>query len=113
MQLVAKPIEVILYLKNMARSSPCVTDIMAIGGEIHSGIFGDERWTQQTLDLNSTRKSNKDKRKTTNKRKLPMFFELTGILYSMPLSDILTFIMTAIIAMHILKDLKESQRVKL
>ena len=28
----------------------------AIGGEIPSGMFGDEHWTQQTIDLNSTRK---------------------------------------------------------
>lgn len=38
---------------------------------------------------------------------LPMAFGLTGILYSMPLADILTFIMTAISSVYILRLLKK------
>ena len=37
---------------------------------------------------------------------LPIFFGLDGVLYSMPLSDILTFVIAAIIIRHTYKELR-------
>ena len=37
---------------------------------------------------------------------LPVFFGLDGVLYSMPLSDILTFVIAAIIIRHTYKELR-------
>ncbi|MBE6819346.1 MAG: MATE family efflux transporter, partial [Ruminococcaceae bacterium] len=38
---------------------------------------------------------------------LPLFFGLDGVLYSMPLSDILTFVISAIIIFKVNKELNE------
>lgn len=40
---------------------------------------------------------------------LPVFFHLDGVLYSMPLSDILTFVIAAWLIVKIMKDLKEGR----
>ena len=37
---------------------------------------------------------------------LPMFFGLDGVLYSMPVSDIITFIIALIIIKHTYKELR-------
>ena len=39
---------------------------------------------------------------------LPVFFGLNGVLYSMPVSDALTFLITALIILKTLKELSES-----
>ena len=40
---------------------------------------------------------------------LPIFFGLDGVLYSMPVSDVLTFIIAAIIILRTLKELSASR----
>ena len=37
---------------------------------------------------------------------LPLFFGLDGVLYSMPVSDLLTFLITAVMICKIMKELK-------
>jgi Na+-driven multidrug efflux pump len=37
---------------------------------------------------------------------LPLFFGLDGVLYSMPVSDLLTFLITAVMICRIMKELK-------
>ena len=41
---------------------------------------------------------------------LPLFFGLDGVLYSMPLSDILTFIIAVIVIVKVFKELDEQQK---
>ncbi len=41
---------------------------------------------------------------------LPVFFKLDGVLYSMPVSDVLTFIIAIILIISIMKSLKEADR---
>jgi Na+-driven multidrug efflux pump len=38
---------------------------------------------------------------------LPMFFGLNGVLYSMPLSDLLTFVIAVVLIANIFKQLKK------
>ena len=40
---------------------------------------------------------------------LPVFFGLNGVLYSMPLSDILTFIIALVLIVRTYKELKEEK----
>lgn len=40
---------------------------------------------------------------------LPVFFGLNGVLYSMPLSDILTFIIALVLIVRTNKELKEEK----
>lgn len=39
---------------------------------------------------------------------LPVFFGLNGVLYSMPLSDLLTFLIAAVLICRIFKELKKN-----
>ena len=43
---------------------------------------------------------------------LPRFFGLDGVLYSMPVSDLLTFVIAAIVIMHTLKELGNGKTLK-
>ncbi|MDO5439725.1 MAG: MATE family efflux transporter, partial [Erysipelotrichaceae bacterium] len=40
---------------------------------------------------------------------LPLFFGLNGILYSMPLADILTFLITVAVILSIYRSLKQEE----
>lgn len=41
---------------------------------------------------------------------LPVFFGLDGVIYSMPVSDVLTFIMSAVVIVYTLRTLKSSEK---
>ena len=43
---------------------------------------------------------------------LPLFFGLDGVLYSMPVSDILTFIITAVIVVWTYRELGDGRKAK-